>query len=501
MQLRLVPRLAFAASIAALTAGCAFPPLDVHLAPLYSHHNLAFGGTTNELAGGIVEIRYDEPLKEPPSTTVALHPLFLHRSGTNFIEMDLLYPIGRFLYTEDHATERLFPIWWWKKRESESGATEVDWAVVPFFFGGGGPPENTYFAFFPIGGTIKDFLTYDEINFVLFPIFGSTYRSQGNQSSYAILFPITGWGHGDNGWRWWRFWPLYGHSWYPGHYDRKFFLWPFWHSETNFLNTANPSEEWMLFPFYGQIERGAYHGRTVLYPFFGWEWNEETGYSNVDVPWPIVRIMKNASGRPYERQRVMPFYTHYRGEEIDSTTYLWPIVWERYETTPAFDREKFIIAPFYYRYRSQRHQEGRTVDEGNWSPGGTDTLWPLFRRYEETDGHEQFDVLWPVPWPRVAGFRENWWPFFSLFSRETDGAGAVSTRLVLDLFRSESNEYETRWSIPVLGGFRTTSEGLTEGSLLLGLLRWSSDAQGTRLLLPAFPGPGFTGSGFKPSLR
>jgi hypothetical protein len=464
-----------------LTAGCAFPPLDVHLAPLYSRHALAAGGTTHEILGGIVEIRHDEPMTATPSTVTAVHPLFWHRSGVNYSETDLLFPLGRFLFTEDHSTERFFPLWWWKRRESEDG------------------PRNTYFAFFPFAGTLKDWFTYDEIDFVLFPLYGATYRSQGNQNSYAVLFPLTGWGHGDAGWRWWRLWPLYGHSEYPGHYNRHFFLWPFWHSEVNFLNTANPSTEWMLWPFYGQVERGAFHARTVMWPFFGWEWNEETGYSNWDGPWPIVRIERNASGRPYSRERVMPFYAHYRGEEIDSSSYLWPFVWERYETTPAFDRDSFIIAPFFYHFGTQRHREGVSIEEGDWIPGGSDLLWPIFRRYEETGGHEQLDVPWPIPWPRVSQFRENWWPYFSLFGRETDGHGATSTRLVLDLFRHESNEYETRWSVPLLGGHRSLSDGSGEWSLLMGLLRWSSGSDGVKLLLPAFPGPGFTGSGFKPN--
>src|SRR5262245_46972124 len=39
------------------TAGCAIPPDDVHLAPLYSHHRLAAGGYSHEALGGLFEVR------------------------------------------------------------------------------------------------------------------------------------------------------------------------------------------------------------------------------------------------------------------------------------------------------------------------------------------------------------------------------------------------------------------------------------------------------------
>src|SRR5262245_60165648 len=54
-------------------AGCAFPPDDVHLAPLYSHHWLAAGGHVHEGLGGLVEVRKEEG--PAPATEVAVRPL------------------------------------------------------------------------------------------------------------------------------------------------------------------------------------------------------------------------------------------------------------------------------------------------------------------------------------------------------------------------------------------------------------------------------------------
>jgi hypothetical protein len=489
-------------AVAAHPASCALPPSDVHLAPLYSYHRTAGGGSAHEALGGILEYRSEEPRTgERRATEYAIHPLFRHRSEWNpgraiaddgqMSETDVLWPLGHFRSDSEEGYGRFFPFWWWNRHTNERGESETDWALFPLLFGGGGSPENSYFAFFPIYGTLRDFFTYDEIHFVLFPVFAWTVKNPGNQRNYAILPPFTGWGSGDGGWSWWRLWPFYGHSEYPGHYDRIFALWPFWHSERNYLDTGSPSDEWLLWPFYGEVDRGATHSRSILWPLFGWNWNEETGYSAWDGPWPLVKFISNGSGTPYSESRVLPFYANYKGNEIDSVNYLWPIVWLRKESTPDFKRSSTYVVPFYYHSSSVRKIEGTAGGKSTEVEGSSAMIWPLFRRIHEPGETAHTDVLWPLPYPKLYGFRENWWPFFSLYTRDARPDGSTSTRVVLDLFRHESDDRSTRWSIPILGGRASYADGSTEWSLLLGLLRWKSGPDGASLLLPAFPGPGF----------
>jgi hypothetical protein len=477
-------------ALAALPA-CAIPPNEVHFAPLYSYHSLGSGGYTNEMVGGLLEYRHDEPKGELASTTFAIHPIFWTRSNAEESATDVLWPLGRFRFDGEEGTERFFPIWWWKRRGDIDGNTEVDWSVFPILYGGSGSPGNSYFAVFPLGGVLRDFLTYDEIWFVLFPLYVQSTKNPGNHVSRSILFPIFGWGTGDDQWSWWRVWPIYGTATYVGFYDRKFALWPIWNSEANYLDTASPSSEWSIWPIYGQIEQGAQHSRSILWPLFAWEWNDETSYWTVVAPWPLVRIQRNGSGRPYNYTRFIPLYSHYDGEEIDSQVFLWPIFWNRSEAVPDFERDSFFFAPFYYHSRTRRLVDSKPAREQEWKLGGTSMLWPLVRDREETDGRRELDTLWPIPWPFVEGFRENWLPIFSIFTHEADGRGAHSNRAFLDLFRNEANETESRWSLPILGGHRSLADGRGEWSLLLGLLRWSSGPDGSKLLMPAIPGPGF----------
>ncbi|MFN0206453.1 MAG: hypothetical protein ACKVS6_09115 [Planctomycetota bacterium] len=478
------------------------PPADLHLAPLYSYHQIAGGGYAHEALGGIVEYRREEPRSGTTSAReFGIHPLFRHRSEVNpnsafpgereTSETDVIWPLGHFRSDLEETYSRFFPFWWYQKHTNEKGESETDWSVFPILFGGSGTPENSYFAFFPFFGTIRDFLTYDEVNFILFPIFASTVKNPGNQKSYAILFPFTGWGSGDGGWSWWRVWPLYGHSEYPGHYDRKFVMWPFWHSERNYLDTGSPSDEWMLWPFYGEADRGATHSRTVLWPLFGWNWNDETNYSGWDGPWPFVKFIRNGSGTPYSHSRVLPFYSNYKGDEIDSVNYLWPIVWLREETGPDYYRNATYVVPFFYHSKSKRkirdNNSGNIVEES----GSSALIWPLYRYEHKPGGATHAEALWPLPYPKLRGFRENWWPFFSLYSHDARPDGSSSTRLFLNLFRHESDNLSTRWSIPILGGRASYADGSSEWSVLLGLLRWRSQIDGSSFLLPAFPGPGF----------
>ena len=338
---------------------------------------------------------------------------------------------------------------------------------------------------------LRDFLTYDEIWFVLFPLYVQSTKNPGNHVSRSILFPIFGWGTGDDQWSWWRVWPIYGTATYVGFYDRKFALWPIWNSEANYLDTASPSSEWSIWPIYGQIEQGctAQPLDSLASLCLGMERRDLL--LDGRRPWPLVRIQRNGSGRPYNYTRFIPLYSHYDGEEIDSQVFLWPIFWNRSEAVPDFERDSFFFAPFYYHSRTRRLVDSKPAREQEWKLGGTSMLWPLVRDREETDGRRELDTLWPIPWPFVEGFRENWLPIFSIFTHEADGRGAHSNRAFLDLFRNEANETESRWSLPILGGHRSLADGRGEWSLLLGLLRWSSGPDGSKLLMPAIPGPGF----------
>lgn len=498
------------ACAALLLPSCAIPPDDVHLAPLYSHHRLAAGGSSHEALGGIFEWRredrarvplgstggygdLDADISRPPVVEWAVRPLVRRRSQGGASELDVLWPFGHFLDDSEESFHRFFPFWWWKRHLNEAGESEVDWSLFPpFIFGGHGTPENTYFAFFPFFGTLHDFFTYDRLTFVMFPIFGSSQKSPNDRKAYGILIPFTGWGSGDDGSSWWRLWPFYGRSEWPQHYDRAFAMWPFWHSEANYLDTSDPSREWLAWPFYGEVDRGAFHARSILWPFFGWEWNSETGYSAWDGPWPAVKVIRGGAGHPYSETRVLPFFAFYRSVEIDSTTILWPILWFREERTTDADKSSVYVLPFFVGSSGVKHRTDPKSGEAVDHPASTTMVWPLYRGDRNPDWGRRDELLWPLPLPRLAGFRENWFPFFSLYSRDESPEGAVSQRVILDLFRREANDREERWSVPVLGGRRATSEGATEWSLLLGLLRWRSDANGTRWLAPAIPGPGFS---------
>lgn len=500
---RLYAICALAAAAITNFASCAFPPRDVHLAPLYSYHQTGGGGGAHEILGGIIDIRTEKPRDgSHEASEVAVHPLFRHRSEKDYekaipadgerTEMDVIWPFGHFRSDSEEGYSRFFPFWWWNRHTNEDGVSEVDWSVFPLLYGGSGSEKNTYFAFFPFYGKLKDYFTYDEITFVLFPIYGSTVKNDGMQRSYGILPPFSGWGSNDSGASWWRAWPFYGSSTFASHYDRSFVMWPFWHSESNYLDTGSPSSEWLLWPFYGKVDQGAAHSRSILWPIFGWNWNDETGYSAWDGPWPLVKIIKNGGGHPYSETRVLPFYANYHSQEIDSINYLWPIIWIREENTPGFHRDSTYVVPFYYHSKTTKKASSTSPSPGKSTEGSSTLIWPLYRYESTPEGNTHAEALWPLPYPKLYGFRENWWPFFSLYSHDERPDGSRTSRAILDLFRYESDSMSTRWSVPVLGGRAGYSDGTSEWSLLLGLVRWRSGESGTRMLIPAIPGPGFT---------
>jgi hypothetical protein len=470
-----------AIALGIVTNGCASFRSERHLAPLFTEISRAGGGTEFEALGGAVRLRRSRP--SGPFEQFALRPLVIvDRTSTGETISHFLTPLGTSTNSGDEYTWQLLPVARYQRRVTSAGELEWTFLSLPGIYWARRSDGRILRAWFPFGGVLEDFLSFDRIVFVLFPLFARSERS--GHVTYSFLFPVFAFtsGKGASGW---RFWPLYGTSRLEGSYERSFALWPILHWQRNNLWAPREKQElkWMVFPLIGRTTRDTYRSTTLLWPFFGWAHDEKTDFWSFDGPWPLVRLHHDPQTDTF-RTRFWPFYSHYHGDGLDSSWYLWPIVNVRSEQYASARRTGLYVLPFWQSWKRYDEEAG---------PSSFQKLWPLYQveRPEEHSLKSAFPALNPL-W-RTPEIDEMYAWIYELYTRER-GHDIVRERSWLGLYRREKDELEDRSSFVGLWAHRKygVDGQTTESSLFFGLLRWRNSASGSlEWLPPAIPGPGW----------
>jgi hypothetical protein len=192
--------------LAMLVAGsCAAPDSEIHLAPLFSRHT-APQYQHAEGVGGILRYR-----READTEEWALSPVVWRRkNGHGDIDASFLGGLGIYEHDPDRerSYSRLFPLWSYRTEIRPDGIRDTDWAALLYLVAGGSSSDDleNYFWFFPFFGTGRDFWTYDEFRFFLFPLYLENHKEE--RDSYHWLWPFFGRAEGSE--KGWHFWPFYG---------------------------------------------------------------------------------------------------------------------------------------------------------------------------------------------------------------------------------------------------------------------------------------------------
>lgn len=468
--------------VACFFASCASTDQERNLAPIYSKYSTAGGGVEAEALGGIVRVRSTRP--HGPWSQWALRPIVIQdREPGGDTLSRFLVPFGISKNRGDEYLWQLIPVTRYERHITSDGQLEWTLLTLPGIYWSRRADGRVVRAWFPFGGVTEGFLSFDRLEFVLFPIWMKTVRA--GRTTHHVLWPLFAFTAGEGGPSK-RFWPVYSESKHAGRYDRRFWLWPLFHLHKN--NLGLPPEKrgtmWMFWPFYGHTTRGNYHASTVLWPFFGWAKDSTNGFSTFEAPWPLVEFMR-APKEDIERSRVWPIYSSYHGDGLDSTWYLWPIVNVRHEVYEKSDKTSVYVIPFWQNWK--RVDEDAGVFEYQ-------KLWPLYVREgrEQSERHFAFPALNPL-W-RTPQIDEMYAWIWELYTRDKN-ADMVRERSWLGLYRREKDAGEDRRSFAFLWAhrsYRDAGSKVHETSLLFGLVRWRSrDGGGVEFLKPALPGPGW----------
>ncbi len=471
--------------LAAANTACTSTRQDVALAPLWTHIRTAGGGREVEALAGIVRTRHRT--LEGPLHEWALRPFVketIEENGDR--DAGFLVPLGRRRVHAFDSMWRLLPIVRFERSTDPQGHPKWSLITLPLTYWAEDNTDRVTRAVFPFGGVLEKFLTFDRVEFALFPLYLRTVRD--GQNSINFLWPIFNWTYGPHGTSY-RIWPIFGRLRHEGRFDKKFFLWPFFQWSVDHLDTAHPERSWMLWPLVGHRVRGSYHAETFLWPFFGYAADPNTGYWSWDGPWPLVRFTRPGSDDPNgpRRSRVWPFWSSYEGDGLKSHYILFPLInWRETEDRLGTGKGNYVVP--IWQYWEKKDKQGV---ETSWTK-----LWPLFQNFKEGDkGRFAFPALNPL-W-HMPEIDDHYAWIYELVTRTRDGP-RVSVRSWGNLYRREIDETEDRSYLSFLWSrraFRAGGEPQVEHSLLFGLLRWRSyperDGFLPDLMTPSFPGPGW----------
>ncbi|MFB3887002.1 MAG: hypothetical protein ACE144_17390 [Thermodesulfobacteriota bacterium] len=389
---------------------------------------------------------------------------------------EFMYPFGKYQVKEEDKKGYLFPLSLYREEEFDE-KKRWDFQFFPFFIGETDKGED-YFGIFPLFGTLLDRFGKDEIRFCLWPLYSES-TSEGVRKT-NMLWPFFSFIEGEKK-KGYRFWPIYGRREEAGVSLSEFFLWPIFLRQKKGLDTDDPIEESMIFPFYVSKGSKNFESTTLLWPFFSHAVDRSTGFEEWDFPWPIVQTLK---GENLKGMRIFPFYGYKEKEGMRRVFILYPLY--QLEEDRIDDRqEKTVRILLLSRIGTGEGKEGKEEAQSR-------RIWPFFDYEKEETGHARLSIFYPFPF-KDEGFERNLFPLFRIFRWERDPEKGTSTNLLWGFYKrvrrvdkSQPESETDSWEIAHLVKVKR-EKGLKTVSFLKGLFRYQSDGKKADLRLFYLP--------------
>jgi len=342
---------------------------------------------------------------------------------------EVLWPVGMVKDFHGERTWR-FLLAYGNDFDSTDPDSRYRFIVFPVLFAGRDANEQGYFAIFPLGGRINEFLGQDTMSFVLFPLYGSSRIN--DVKAHTVLWPIVAWASG-GGMRKFRVFPFYGESEKREQWFKRFVLWPIWTS-VRYDYPDQPGGGFVFFPFYGHVKAGDNNESWMFVPPL-FRFSKSSKQVEVNAPWPIIQY---ASGE-YEKMYFWPVWGKKAIGPVRSWFCIWPLVSGETHEKGSYTTKRFLLLPFIqHEVRLVKTDNDREdLDDSSTSPPSVDyrylKLWPLLD-YSRQGEDRQFRMLALWPFSNARSMDRNYRPFWTLYSHLSAGHEREDT-LLWGLFR------------------------------------------------------------------
>lgn len=379
-----------------------------------------------------------ENLQTDGGSFFAVRPFYSKTVLKEGATRDYLWPLYSRKSFKNEKTSRALFLWFSHNFSADAELPRHRSWLLPVYFQGQDVHGENYFALFPLGGTLHEFLGRDKILFALFPLFG---KSQINDvKTTSVLWPVYSRTRGE-GIRRDRVFPLFGKSVLDGKYEKKFVLWPFWTS-VDYFYPGNSGRSWILFPLCGRSQMDKESTWWILPPLFRFTDGERE--DRLLCPWPFIQKQTNEQ---LDKLYVWPLWGRKQSADgaLDRTFALWPFLWSETAQHKQVTVKRKLALPFFYS-QSKRLRKPDGPDEQSPEISRGWKIWPLmsWRREGERSCFRMLE-LWPLD---TAPIERNWAPLWTLVKR-TDDAGRVEKEFLWFVWQSEVSPKadESEWAL------------------------------------------------------
>jgi hypothetical protein len=439
-------------------SGCATlnpGPRRENFAPLfvYSEDEKREGRALDAL-GPFFTYRKDSEEKE-----VAFRPFFYSTREPGRYRLDYLYPLGGYERTEQRI-HSYFHFVYSTDRDLTAAPTRKKQKSFLLAFWGETEEGESYGGFFPIYGNLKKRFGRDEMNFFLWPLYSDS--REGESKTYTVLWPIFSY-YGGVGREGFKVWPLWGYDRQENDHDKTFFLWPIFHFEKRNLYMENPTEIKMVWPLYVSMDEGTRVNRSVLWPFFNYEYDEDAHYTQWDFPWPFLQW---AEGEERSILRIFPFYGRKYWLGVEKGYILFPIyLYERDEDETyrtALDRYLLFSKDQTKVWKKENKTERRL------------RVWPFFYYRQEKEGAVYLYSPCIIPID-LQGFEQNWAPLLTLYEYRRDPEGDSESKFLWGVYVHRQNAARDLFELSFILTYYTADD-VTYLSILKGLVEYRAES-------------------------
>ncbi|MCB1179179.1 MAG: hypothetical protein KDK36_16465, partial [Leptospiraceae bacterium] len=336
-------------------------------------------------------------------------------------------------------------------------------------WGSGETEKDKYGGIFPIYGTMKSKLSWNEINYFLFPIYVDWNHKEFKARSF--LWPLFVYGKSDIR-KEYRAFPIFSHKSHVGKFSHNSFLWPFFQWGKDSLDKKEPTSYsffWLLFS-----KKSSYYGNmnsTGIIPVIGsmslisYGYDKRTSQKDFALLFFLFQY-GYSTDRDYSKLIAFPFYgySRYAGKQFKFIT---PFFYRMKTDTFHLKANHFFLLPIFQysiEYFPKEEREDRYIK-----------IWPFYKHHVDVEGNLSWNALSLFP-IRSRVFERVWDPIWSIveYKRLTNGEKRFS--LLMRLYTQRWTENNFYFYVPLLLDY-SNENGIRSWDVLYGFLGYESSKE------------------------